>query len=475
MESKSGMDVGKGGGPVALRSAEALAVTNWGRDIPLRPSVVVRPRTVEEIVAVVKDTDTYPSPVRAVGSRHSTTPCATADGGTIVDMSGMNRILDIGSDTVTAQAGARHLEVAKELRKHDLQFYVNVEIGSLTLGSGCCCGTKDASMPGEYGQVASYASSIKLVTPAGELREVTEDEPELMQAVRASHGLMGIVYEVTFKVQPLQAMSLSHETYTLDEFERALPGLVAENQSVMMYIFPFLGKVAVELRRYSGREAEAAKRAHVLPWKIRNFAWKTAVPAIGYLAVKFIPNTKARYFLIDWLNRMNQRVLHYLVRNSHTVPTDQIITYPEESDWTRYTFSIQAFDEKRYAQVLREYFDWIRQYYRDTGYRSNMIHVGYRIEKDQQSLFSYSWDGNVLTIDPVSTGDEGWEEFLQAYNEWCSQHGGVPLLNQTKWIERHQFHKAFGERAATFERYRKEFDPDDRLLSKYFADLVAAE
>ena len=60
-----------------------------------------------------------------------------------------------------------------------------------------------------------------------------------------------------------------------------------------------------------------------------------------------------------------------------------------------------------------------------------MLYVGYRIMKDRQSLLSYSWDGNVMTIDPVSTANPGWTEFLAAYNQFCSDHGGIPLLNQT--------------------------------------------
>jgi hypothetical protein len=74
--------------------------------------------------------------------------------------------------------------VSHELQRHGLQFNVNVEIGNLTLGSAACGGTKDASMPGELGQVSSYAAAIKMVTPEGELLEINEDEPELLQPIR---------------------------------------------------------------------------------------------------------------------------------------------------------------------------------------------------------------------------------------------------------------------------------------------------
>ena len=114
-----------------------------------------------------------------------------------------------------------------ELQLHSLQFFVNVEIGNLTMGSAACGGTKDASMPGEFGQVASYATNIKMVTPDGELVEVTDADPELLQVTRSSYGLFGIVYEVTFKVRPLAPMRVYHERFTLDEFADRLPALKA--------------------------------------------------------------------------------------------------------------------------------------------------------------------------------------------------------------------------------------------------------
>ena len=62
-----------------------------------------------------------------------------ADGGTVLNMTAMNRILDIGEDTVTAEAGAFLIDVAKELEQHGLQFYVNIELGNATIGSLACC------------------------------------------------------------------------------------------------------------------------------------------------------------------------------------------------------------------------------------------------------------------------------------------------------------------------------------------------
>src|ERR1035438_2101996 len=126
--------------------AAGATITNWFGDLVSHPKVVVEVASVDDIIKVLKDPDHYPSPVRAVGSNHSTSPVGVAEGGTLIKMSKMNSILEIGADTVTVQAGAIYsileigadtvtvqagaivIDVAHELQKHGMQFYVNTEI-----------------------------------------------------------------------------------------------------------------------------------------------------------------------------------------------------------------------------------------------------------------------------------------------------------------------------------------------------------
>ena len=315
-----------------------------------------------------------------------------------------------------------------------MQFFVNVELGNLSIGSAACGGTKDASMPDEFGQVCSYAIGMKVVTADGELLEVTEENPELLQIVRSSYGLLGIVYEATFRVEPVEPMSIHHVTYRLEDFQGHLLELVAYEESMMLYLFPFLNKITVEFRRY----APAGGKPNRLLWRFCNWVWKSVGPGFGYLVTRFIPVKRVRYALVDRFNQVLQSIVIRLLRDRNTLATDQIIRYPDKSNWTRYTFSIWAFPEAEYPRILGDYFEFCRRYYKDHGYRCNLINVAYRISQDQSSHFSYSYDGNVLTLDPVSTGDPGWEAFITAHNEFCSARGGVPLFNQTRGTNNYQ-------------------------------------
>ena len=451
-----------------------LTLKNWKRELVYHPAVVEAVDTVDDIVRIMKDRERYPAPVRAKGSNHSTTLCIEAEGGTIVDMRRMNRILDIGRDakTVTLQAGVLHIDLARELEKHGLQLYVNCEIGNLTYGSAASCATKDASFHSaaegwEHGQVNSYAIGMKLVGANGDLIEITEADGELLEAARSSYGMFGILYEVTFRVKEIRPMAVEHVRYHVDEFADNLESLIAGNRSMMLYLFPFLDMVMVEYRW----EGEAPLKPRAWQWALRNFIWSKGGPWYGKVVSTFVPFSALRAFLVNTLNRVASFSAAALIRGKHTSPADQIIRYPAVGGFDAYTFSIWAFPREEYPKALRDYFQFCKDYYKENGYRCDLLNVGYFIKQDTSSLFSYTRDGDKLTLDPVSTGGKGWHGFLTAYNEFCIQHHGKPLLNQTPRLTPLQVQAAFGREIRRFEEYRRRFDPDNRLFNGYFRDI----
>ena len=450
-------------------------VQNWKGSITYYANSVEVVRDVEDIVRIVSDRERYPAPVRGRGSHHSTTRCIVAEQGTVIDMSAMNRILAIDQTekTITMQAGVLHIDAAHELERHGLQFYVNVELGNLTVGSGACGGTKDASYFSaeddqfEYGQVASYVVDIKAVLADGSLLHVTEADEELMQAMRSSYGMLGIIYEVTYRVKEIRPLAVSHQSYHVDEFASRLEELIAGKRSMMLYLFPFLDRVVVEYR-YDG---DGPMRSNSWQWRLRNWVWKTGSPFFGKIVTLLVPGRRLRSWIFDSYNRLSQWVIVRVIRDTNSSPVDQIIRYPETAGFSSYTFSIWVFPRAEYPGTIRAYYLFCKDYYARSGYRCDLLNVGYLIAQDTRSLFSYTSHGDALTLDPVSTGSRGWEDFLVAYNEFCSQHNGTPLFNQTHKITPQQTQKAFGAEIEKFLQLRQRYDPDNRYYSAFFSDL----
>jgi hypothetical protein len=78
-----------------------------------------------------------------------------------------------------------------------------------------------------------------------------------------------------------------------------------------------------------------------------------------------------------------------------------------------------------------------------------------------------------MTIDPVSTANPGWFEYLDVYNQFCSDRNGLPLLNQTPALTPAILQKAYGDKLKQFSDLRKQYDPNDRMLNDYFRTLLA--
>ena len=124
-----------------------VTIQSWDGTWTYRPKVLVTPQTAEDIVEIVKSVVRFPSPVRPAGSMHSTARMNGDDGGTMVDMKAMNRILKFGEDTVTVEGGVSYQTVSNALKERGLQFHVMTEIGNVTLAAMATAATKDSLLP----------------------------------------------------------------------------------------------------------------------------------------------------------------------------------------------------------------------------------------------------------------------------------------------------------------------------------------
>jgi FAD/FMN-containing dehydrogenase len=246
----------------------ATTITNYDGGIVSTPQQHVHPKSVAELQEILRDRQKYPGPVRAMGSNHSLTPCA-ASTGTVVSMDGFTKIVKIDPDgmTLTAQAGLQLIDAAAALRKKKLQFMLNIEIGNITLGSAACCQTKDALDGVGLGQLNSFVTTIKWVSPSGELMEASETKnPELLPFIKASYGLAGIVYEVTFKIKPLEIIKFNYDVHDVEDLTDAIiKKAISSNQSIVLWTVG--DDIVIQSRN------KARKLKHEWLGNAREFGW----------------------------------------------------------------------------------------------------------------------------------------------------------------------------------------------------------
>jgi hypothetical protein len=99
----------------------------------------------------------------------------------------------------------------------------------------------------------------------------------------------------------------------------------------------------------------------------------------------------------------------------------------------------------------------------------------YHIRRDVSSLLSYTHEHEIVSIDPIhaSTDDAAWHYFLQQFNQFAFQRNGIPLLNQSPFVERRHVEAAYGQRWLEFSEWVRTTDPSGRMLNPFFAALLS--
>jgi FAD/FMN-containing dehydrogenase len=433
----------------------------------------VRPESVEELQNILRDKERFPSPVRAMGSYHSLTPCASSSG-TIVSMSGLKRVqrIDTQAMTFTAQAGLQLVEAAEILRNYGMQFMLNIEIGNMTLGAAACCQTKDSLDGTQYGQVNSYVTKIKWVNPSGGLEEASEEgSPELLFLVRSSYGLCGIVYEVTFKIKPLEMVRFNYTAFDVKDLtQEKVSNMISGNESIVCWT---VGRTVIIQTRNRTTNLKNSWLAD-----IRRFSWSFGGACVGHALRGCLPGTMLTNLTEDFwfaLQRAGYRILG-LIGGFSLYNPDKIINYAQTPPWARYAFTFWAFPRAQWVENLIAYLEFAESHFRKYGFRCNLPLGSYFIRKDTSSVLSYSYDGDIISIDPIHACADrekiSWQHFLHEFNGWAHSRGGIPLLNQSPFVEQKHVVAAYGERWKKLSEWVRTVDPEGRMLNPFFKELL---
>jgi len=449
-------------------------VRNYDGGITASPAQLVSPVAVAEIQSILRGASRYPGPVRAMGSYHSLTPCASSDG-TIIDMSRMNRIVKIDREqmTFTAEAGLQFIAASRALRAQKLQFLTNIEIGNMTLGAAACCQTKDGLDGGEFGQVGSYITGIKWVTPGGELAHATEaDDPSLLYFMRSSYGLCGVVYEVTFRIKSLEAIRFSYlprpiKDLTEDEVDRII------DASRGLVCWTVGGTAYFQTRKPIDQAGPFAS----LFAAGRRMIWNHTEARAGRFIERRVPGKRLRDASLDaWFggSKLLLSTLH-LLGGATLYNPDKTIDYSRTRPSAKYAFTFWAFPRAQWLRVLREYLEFSENHFNKYDFRCNMALGSYFIRKDAHAMLSYTHDGDIFSIDPIHAcaDKSAWDRFLKEFNDFAHRRNGIPLLNQSPFVEKRHVEAAYGARWMEFSARVRKADPQQRMLNPFFADLLS--
>jgi FAD/FMN-containing dehydrogenase len=433
-----------------------------------RPRLVFKLKRFEDLPGILAKTKNYPSPVRMVGADYSQTRCVGADGGTTVDTAGLSKILEFGETFVRAQAGVRVGTLVQALAERGLELPLTPEMGQISLGAAAVTTLPQASFDAGVAQLSSCVVEIKMITPQGKQMVVTERQRDLMRVLRSSFGLLGAVHEVVLRVRPMTPVKIDYQVLSLKDFTTRFNSIVNAPGALRLHISPFTDKITVERRTLD--ESASVTRSGI--WQVRNSVMRNVLPAFGSTVGSVLAAPGLRAVMLSGVQRALRATLDRGARGVVLYSHEWLRDMPQEAWKARHTYSLWAFPQADYPKLLAEYFALCKAYYKEHRYRSNLISGASRLHQDKGSLFSVSYAGPMITLEPSSTGEQGWDDFLIDFNDFASGMGGTPTFNQTRALQPEHVAKSFGERVKLFSALRQRTDPLNRLRNSYFAHLL---
>jgi len=177
------------------------------------PEVVVRPRTTSEVAEIVRLANKEKIPVVPWGGGTGLSGGALAvKGGIIVDMKGLNRIIEVDQEnlTVTTQTGITVQKLNDELKKYGLWWPHDPESRfASTVGAAIACDNAGTFGTKYGGSLVDYLLRIEVVLPTGDVVKFGSKAPNSVSGYPlhwlfvGSEGTLGIITEATLRIYRL--------------------------------------------------------------------------------------------------------------------------------------------------------------------------------------------------------------------------------------------------------------------------------
>ena len=174
----------------------------WNATFDRRPALIVRPSTVDDVVAAVRFGRERDLEIAVRGGGHSAVGHSTTDGGLVIDLGRMNEVT-VDADRQLARTGGGallgQLDIAAQ--EHGLVCPVGVVghtgVAGLTLGGGV------GRLQRRFGLTIDSLRAVELVTADGRLvRASAEEEPDLFWGLRGAGANFGVATSLELALHP---------------------------------------------------------------------------------------------------------------------------------------------------------------------------------------------------------------------------------------------------------------------------------
>ena len=183
----------------ALTDLQGSTWTNWVGNQSFTPAFAAAPRDVEEVASLVRQAAERGVCVRVAGAGHSFTPVVETDG-LLLDLSALRGVLDADAERkrATALAGTRIHDFYEPLWEAGLALRNQGDIDTQQIAGAVATATHGSGT--RYTSLSGVVRGVQLVSATGEVRNIGDDEPDLLRAAQVAVGMLGVITRLELDV-----------------------------------------------------------------------------------------------------------------------------------------------------------------------------------------------------------------------------------------------------------------------------------
>jgi decaprenylphospho-beta-D-ribofuranose 2-oxidase len=454
-------------------------------------SLIARPSNIEDCREVITFCHNSGLSLCPRGSGRSYGDAILNDQNVLLDMSGMNRILDFDNDsgTVRVEPGARLVDVFQEC--HHLGWTLPASPTDSTISIGGALGAnvngKDSWRAGNFGD---QVLQLKVVTAAGELLSIDRgNNADLFMAVIGGMGLLALVVEVTLQLKKVSSPYLDIDITAADNVDDLIEKLEEiKNKSdfIVVWVDTYakresLGRSVIHATRWSDAPADPqAVKSDVE--KSVNLLARQKKQAVGfYQAFKFFINLGFHlqqipirlfnnfYFAMNKRNDSKESTkkahkpemfLEHNFDKSYTVPPPDILCGPHG-----YTIQITILQSKA-KEAMTEMLELCQSV--PCPPVTNIL----RLHRRDDHLISFSEDGYSLNVEfhPKKRHAKKMAVFLDKFIECGIKYGARVHLPKDNTLTKSQFQRLYPQ-YKDFLELKRHWDPQALFQSDMYRRL----
>lgn len=216
---------------------------NWSGSVTATPAAFERPRTSEQLRALVAKSDR----VRVTGAGHSFMPLCATDG-LLLHLADMEGEIEVCDDGVSAwvPAGWPIHRLTPELWMRGFSLANQGDIDKQAMAGALSTGTHGTGAT--LGSISTQALAFRLIMPDGNLVECdARTNADLFQAARIGLGMLGVMEQVRLALKPAYRLRETLKRAPLEAVLEDWDDLAENHRHAEFFVFPYAEQAIVKI------------------------------------------------------------------------------------------------------------------------------------------------------------------------------------------------------------------------------------